>query len=389
MSKECQQPHLLAIGGYNAVYLLPFADNLHKTDILARLRIPKGGIMNNGSGLTAEDLSGRFLSEVATLRFLKAKTSIPVPSLYDWDDDGANPVGVPYMLMQRLSGRLFGPIIPQITAAGRMKLATQVARYEVELYDNSLSSIGCLVDADGTVGPLVPTCTGGLIPNDRGPFKSSKQFLLACVALELDLVKATDEWTAKRTTCSTINGGVGALSAEYAQRWFQLLHGAIMRLPEELPSTPCVFRLVHTDFNEGNLLLLSPEDPTIVGVIDWEGARVLPAWDARAGCTISWLLEWLGRGEEQDVEKQQLRQLYADITHKGGRVLGQSPLSLQRLMELLESRPSFTSDRQRLDTRFLDWFADAERAGKDCCLSELDAFRSLKAFIEDHSFEVV
>jgi hypothetical protein len=48
------------------VYLLPFADH---TDILARLRIPGGGIMNNGSGATAEDLSGRFLSEVVLAAF--------------------------------------------------------------------------------------------------------------------------------------------------------------------------------------------------------------------------------------------------------------------------------------------------------------------------------
>ncbi|KAJ7512258.1 hypothetical protein B0H11DRAFT_2214061 [Mycena galericulata] len=386
MGKTCTGVHLLAIGGYNAVYLLPFDDG---TDILGRLRIPGGGILDNGSGMTAEDLSGRFLSEVATLRFLRAKvTSIPAPELYIWDSDKTNPVGAPYMLMQRLSGFLFGPIIPQITAAGRTKLATQVARYEVELYDNHLSSIGCLIDAAGTVGPLVPTCTGGLVPNERGPFKSSKEFLLACVALELDLVTATDEWTAKRTAFSNSNGGVDALSAEYAERWFQLLHEAIMGLPEELPTLPPVFRLVHTDFNEGNLLISSPEDPTIVGVLDWEGARVLPIWDARTGLTISWLLQWLGPGEEEEVEKEQLRQLYAGIV-TDGRKLGQSPLCLQRLMELLECRPSFRSDRQRLDTLFLDWFANAEsQAKKAFCLSELEAFRSLKAFIEDPSSEV-
>ncbi|KAJ7654048.1 hypothetical protein DFH06DRAFT_1299126 [Mycena polygramma] len=380
MGKTCTGAHLLALGGYNVIYLLPFDDG---TDILARLRIPGGGLGDNGRDMTAEHLSARFSSEVATLLFLRAHApSIPVPELYAWDSDDTNPVGAPYMLMQRLSGVLFGSTMHRITAAGRAKLAAQVATFEVELYDHPLSSIGCLVDAAGTVGPLVRACTAGLLPNDRGPFKSSKEFLLACVALEFDLVTATDEWTAQRTACSDFNGGVEALSREYAERWFRLLRDAIMALPDELPTSPPVFRLVHTDFSEVNLLISSAEDPTIVAVLDWEGAQVLPSWDARAGLSIWWLLEWLGPDGEQEVEKEQLRQIYAGIVTER-RKLGQSPLSFQRLLQLLERRPSFLSDRQELDALFLAWFADAEAQGKTAfCLSELEPFRALKAFIE-------
>ncbi|KAJ7097799.1 hypothetical protein B0H15DRAFT_621661 [Mycena belliarum] len=71
----------LVIGGFNAYLLLPFDDG---TDILGRLRIPGGGPLDSGSRRTADDLSGRFL-EVATLRFLRAKTSR--------DSDKTNPVG--------------------------------------------------------------------------------------------------------------------------------------------------------------------------------------------------------------------------------------------------------------------------------------------------------
>ncbi|KAJ7260441.1 hypothetical protein B0H12DRAFT_373643 [Mycena haematopus] len=270
----------------------------------------------------------------------------------------------------------------RITAAGRAKLAAQVATFEVELYDHPLSSIGCLVDAAGTVGPLVRPCTQGLLPNDKGPFKSSKAFLLACVALELDLVTSADEWTARRTACSARNGGVAALSREYAEEWFRLLHDAIMALPDELPTSPPIFRLVHTDFSEANLLISSAEDPTIVAVLDWEGAQVLPSWDARAGLSIWWLLEWLGPAGEQEVEKDQLRQIYAGIVTER-RKRGQSPLSFQRLLELLESRSSFRSDRQKLDALFMAWFGEAEAQAKTAfCLSELEPFRALKAFIE-------
>ncbi|KAJ7215805.1 hypothetical protein GGX14DRAFT_562262 [Mycena pura] len=380
MGKTCTGAHLLALGGYNVVYLLPFDDG---TDIVARLRIPGGGLGNNGRGMSTEDLSARFSSEIATLLFLRANApSIPAPELYAWDGDNTNPVGAPYMLMQRPSGVLLSPIMDDITAVGWAKLAAQVATFEAELYDRPMSSIGCLVDAAGTVGPLVRTCTSSLLPNDRGPFTSSKEFLLAFVNLELDLVTAPDEWTAKRTACANLNGGVEALSRQYAERWFRLLRDAIIALPEELPSSAPVFRLAHTDFNEANLLISSAEDPTIVAVLDWEGAQVLPSWDARAGLSIWWLLEWMGPDGEREVEKEQLRQIYAGVITER-RELGQSPLCFERLLRLLQRRPSFLSDRQQLDDLFLGWFSAAEAQAKTAsCLSELEAFRSLEVFIK-------
>ncbi|KAJ6480869.1 hypothetical protein C8R45DRAFT_1003953 [Mycena sanguinolenta] len=372
MDKKCLGAHLLAIGGYNIIFLLSFED---QTDILARLRIPGGGLMNNGSDMTPQELSARFVSEVATMRFVKARTSIPVPELYHWDADPANPVGAAYMLMERISGVLLGP--GEITAAGLTQLVTQIAGFEVEVCNNALNSIGCLVDADGTIGPLVPSCTYGLVPNDNGPFRSSKQFLLACVAHELDEVRATEQWIAQRTKCSEFNGGVDALSAEYAERWFQLLHQAITTLPDELPTHPDVFRLVHTDFNDGNLLVSSAEDPTIVAVLDWEGARVLPVWDARAGSTISWLVQSV----EQADDKARLWELYHNITTQGGRVLGQSPLCWEELIPFFESAPSVTMDRERLNEGFQSWFVEVEKTSKESCPFDLESFRPLTAFI--------
>ncbi|KAJ7261744.1 kinase-like domain-containing protein [Mycena haematopus] len=373
MNKKCVGAHLLAVGGYNIVFLLPFDD---QTDIVARLRIPGGGSMGNGIGMTPQDLSARFVSEAATLRFVKTQTSIPVPELYHWDADEANPVGAPYMLMERVSG-VFLPRAYKITTAGLTKLVTQIANFEAEVYYHPLNSIGCLVDADGTVGPLVRPCTYGLVPNDRGPFKSSKQYLLACVGSELDEVRATKKWIAQRTKISSFNGGVDALSADYAERWFQLLHQAITTLPDELPSCPDVFRLVHTDFQSGNLLVSSAEDPTIVAVLDWEGAQVLPAWDARSGCNISRLLDEM----DDAVDKDRLDELYLDITSEGGRILGQSPLRWARLMWILESLPSLTMDKDRLNKSFREWFAEVEEIGKESCRFEFEAFRPLMTFI--------
>ncbi|KAJ7174465.1 kinase-like domain-containing protein [Mycena filopes] len=377
MGKTCTGAHLFAVGGYNAVYLLPFNDG---TDILARLRIPGGGQAENGRGMTAEHLSARFSSEVATLRFLKAHApSIPVPDVYAWDGDDANPVGAPYMLMERISGVLYKG---RCDAAGRAHIAAQVAAYETELRNLPLSSIGCLVDAAGTVGPLVRTCAFGLMPNDRGPFKTSKEFLLACVGIQLDLLAVGDDWTAERTACSDFNGGAGALSREYAARWFSLLRDAIAALPDDPPAT--TFRLAHTDFNQGNMLMSSAEkDATIVAVLDWEGAQVLPSWHAAAPLPLGWLVQEADHAAEDNAaEGEELMDIYDAIV--GDEPLQALPLATT-VLQLLERCSSVTLDRQRLDALFLDWFAQVSNI---VATSELDPFYPLKAFIESDGAEL-
>jgi aminoglycoside phosphotransferase (APT) family kinase protein len=39
-------------------------------------------------------------SEVATLKYVAEHTSLPVPKVYAWNTNGANPVGAEYMIME-------------------------------------------------------------------------------------------------------------------------------------------------------------------------------------------------------------------------------------------------------------------------------------------------
>ncbi|KAJ7081444.1 kinase-like domain-containing protein [Mycena epipterygia] len=372
MKKKCIGVHLLTAGGYNIVFLLPFDDG---TDVLARLRFPGDGREGHdyANGVSEQELAERFSSEVATLRFLKTRTSIPVPELYHWDADAANPVGTRYMLMQRFSAELLINVFNDMTPAGRENLVTQIATFEADLYDNSLGSIGVLIDENGTIGPFGPSC------NNRGPFTSSKQLLLACVDTELDLItRRPEEWTNERAVWGEVNGGVEVLPADYAAQLLQLLKSAIGRLPDELSSSPPVFRLAHTDFNSGNILVLSAEDPTIVAVIDWEDARVVPAWDARVGCDLSWICWDIPSVEDGKA----LQKIYNDITTADGRSRGTSALCLQDLLSLLEGWPTRRLDQKRLNNELLAWLASAESSGKKCCSLELESFRGLKEFIE-------
>ncbi|KAJ6536593.1 hypothetical protein DFH09DRAFT_1401708 [Mycena vulgaris] len=369
------------------VFVLPFDDG---TDVLARLRIPGDKLAY--TGIAEHDLAERFVSEVATLRFLKARVpAVPVPEVYHWDADAANPVGTRYMLMQRVrpalphslmlssaqfSAVLLAHVVDELDAAGRRHLVAQIARLEAELRRTPLPAIGMLTDETGTVGPLGPSCTGRhALPADRGPFASAKQLLLACVDTELRALAPAHptEHAALRS-----ERRADALPAAYAEEWFRLLHAAIAALA---PARwfPLLLRLAHTDFQDGNVLVASAADLTVVAVLDWEGARVLPAWDTRDGCHVAWMYwEWF-----PPEEKGALLRVYDDIAPGDG-----SPW--RGLLAMLEARPALGCDRVRLDRRFLEWFAALERGGGGggegkgwgaAEEAELEGFRRLREFI--------
>ncbi|KAK7063730.1 altered inheritance of mitochondria protein 9, mitochondrial, partial [Favolaschia claudopus] len=378
VNKKCVDIHLLAVGGYNIVH------------IVARLRDPGEGNDNRDPDTTPEDIAARFVSEVATLRFLNANVSIPVPTLYAWDSEWTNAVRAPYMLMQRISGYLLRDL--RITPAGWEKLAAQVAGFEAEICSHPLRSIGSLIDPDGSMGPLVKSCTFYNMVSGRGPFTSSKEYLLCYVDCILDEVKDLDGYIAGRTQCSQINGGVDALPAAYAREWFELLRGALVRLPDELPGHPDLFRLAHCDFNENNLLfssasrLSTSDNPSIVGILDWEGTSVAPAWDQRQGCNIRWILD-CAQSKSGSEEGNKLLKIYDDALLTPGRTFCRSPLRFEKLVGLLDT-PIIILSRGQLDARFSSWFDQAEAASGGSYKAELEAFRALKLFIDAPHSEV-
>ncbi|KAJ7801275.1 hypothetical protein B0H14DRAFT_2615483 [Mycena olivaceomarginata] len=143
---------------------------------------------------------------------------------------------------------------------------TQLADFRAQLLTLTFPIIGCLVDDNGTVGPLGLSCTYPFMlkKNNRGPFASSKDFLLAH-ALPADQLVPTE-----------------------------------------------TFVLFRDDFNSGNILV-SWSDPTeVVGILDWEGSRISPLWDPRGLCSV---LNTRGAVEDSK-EFHSLKELQEDILQR-------------------------------------------------------------------------
>jgi aminoglycoside phosphotransferase (APT) family kinase protein len=84
------------MGGMNYHIEIQFEDGI---SWLARIR------RVNATSPPADLQAYIMRSEVATLQFLRSKTKVPVAEVYDYNLDEKNPIGVEYILMEKLAGQ--------------------------------------------------------------------------------------------------------------------------------------------------------------------------------------------------------------------------------------------------------------------------------------------
>ncbi|KAJ5580197.1 uncharacterized protein N7459_006182 [Penicillium hispanicum] len=111
-------------GACNVVIALSFSDGIQW---IARIQLP----LDDGSD--DESVATSLLSEVSTMELIRARTTIPVPSVFGYDVSTRN-IGYRYILMEALSGRpLNGRIALSVPDAYKDKFATQLAHCLYEL----------------------------------------------------------------------------------------------------------------------------------------------------------------------------------------------------------------------------------------------------------------
>lgn len=89
-------PTKFAYGTYNVALEIAFSDSVCW---IARVRLPY-------EGEEEAQVERDMLSEIATIRLGKEKTTVPVPQIFGNDVNGTNPLGYRYILMEALPGRV-------------------------------------------------------------------------------------------------------------------------------------------------------------------------------------------------------------------------------------------------------------------------------------------
>ena len=236
------------MGGMNYHIEIQFEDGI---SWLARIR-------RSNATSPPSDLQGYIMcSEVATLQFLR-KTRVPAPKVFDYSFDGESPIGVGYILMEKMTGKSLRWSLT--SAEQRHKVMSQLADIYIELQAFPFDLMGSL-DQPGAdhVGPFArESLTDYLNSKMRpiGPFTSPRDFILASIQLTLDLIMR------------------GECYAERAVDAF-LIHRFLLDSASSILSYHGLddgqFYLKHAD-DKGDHILVD-DDYNITAIVDWEWAH--------------------------------------------------------------------------------------------------------------------
>ena len=239
-------------GGVNLLFELSLGDGEFW---IARIRRPDVRYPLDGMDYVLE-------SEVATMRFVHASTSIPVPAVraHNAHFGNQNPVGMPYIIMDAMPGkRLYGsPRSDFIPDAFKEKVYRQFADFLLQLYDKPFTHIGMLFANNSTPsGVQVGEIHDHFYRfHPYGPFATSQVFYQARWAL-LDEYYATQDPPPPASDIVPDDDMSVALQCLVDQR-----------------TANGPFYLTHPDYQIHNFLF--DDQFTITGVLDWSGCQTLP-----------------------------------------------------------------------------------------------------------------
>ncbi|KAJ3545518.1 hypothetical protein NM208_g2473 [Fusarium decemcellulare] len=197
------------------------------------------------------------LSEIATLKTLRSRTSIPVPQVYGFDPSPGNPFGFPYMFMGYLKGRVLpSTIARQVPVVYHKKIAGQLADVLFKLENLTFDQLGRIWCGENCDEPP------RIIPQEQNvetiataPEKTSLEWFYELRQDQnrqaLDGHADDPGW---RTSCWILKSAISHIIIE------DRLHGP--------------FPLCHFDLHYGNLLF--DDEYNLTGVLDWSQAATAP-----------------------------------------------------------------------------------------------------------------
>ncbi|CAA7261883.1 unnamed protein product [Cyclocybe aegerita] len=204
-------------------------------------------------------------SEIATMRYVRLHTKIPVPEVYLADTSPDNHVGAQYVVMQQMEGQRLYRIWDELTIEHQKAVLGQIAAVLAQLANCKFDSIGCLQD-DFNVGPLIHSVgvkedgIESLRILRKGPFTTA-----------LDYLESFLEDVPHLPRLEPLMADVKLLLRTHFAS----------QDPARLLQPP--FRLIHADFDAQNMLFTAPTNendgpPRLTAILDWEYAHTGPLY---------------------------------------------------------------------------------------------------------------
>ncbi|KAI0199161.1 hypothetical protein F4808DRAFT_222400 [Astrocystis sublimbata] len=208
-------------------------------------------------------------SEVATLKFLES-VDVPAPKVFDFAvEDEANPVGVGYILMEKLSGKSLRWSLA--TPEQKKNLMTDLAGVLVQLSKHPfklLGSLNCPADPS-RVGPFaresLTDFTAAHEMRPLGPFSSWEEYHRSSLQLIMDLIVRGEMYSQRPVNAYLIH--------RFLLDLIPTVLSSASAVDNDAGDGPVYF-LKHAD-DKGDHIMVD-EDFHITGIIDWEWAHTAP-----------------------------------------------------------------------------------------------------------------
>jgi aminoglycoside phosphotransferase (APT) family kinase protein len=259
----------IAIGGFSVLFNVLVDGGHNDKSWVVRIRLPR-----QGESLTPQQRHSESLlleSEIATMRYVRENSSIPVPDVYGYDTSFTNPLGHPYMFLEMVVGTAAMWATMSCTLDQRHKLIRNMASIVHELGTLTFPAIGqlrCSATGPGkvAVGQLVSR-RGEIV----GPFSTSTEYYHSRARLIVDHLKSGYNEPAAtpgvdKNTHSTQEDKQQALAVRAATI---LAERSIIDGTYAGP-----FPLKHPDLSFQNVLV--DENFVVVAVLDWSFASTVP-----------------------------------------------------------------------------------------------------------------
>jgi hypothetical protein len=234
------------------VFEIKFSDG---TLWVARISLPPLPTAPDDSTLLPSPGPEVILSEIATIRYIASKTSIPLPRIHAYELKRNNAFGAPYMLMDEVLGKFIRPL-PSTPIEDVPHVYGQTAEIVLALSRLTFSKIGLLSSDDANHGT-----------------PDISQYLFHDLSLRNSFTTASECYTTRfQTFLDEKRNQVPPHEEWIVFAWLCLQSIPHFLIPE---LDNCPFPLHHPDLNNGNILYNNND---IVGVLDWTAAGTFP-WE--------------------------------------------------------------------------------------------------------------
>ncbi|KAJ7076102.1 kinase-like domain-containing protein [Mycena belliarum] len=320
----CVKVEIIAFESYHFVSVLHLESG---RKLIARVKFSAASLSKTFT------TSWRTNSEVATMKYIKENTTIPVPEVYLHDDDVSGEVGGSWMVAEYIPHRDASLYYrwPRMSRSQKEDACKAIAKIWHELLSLRFDAVGSLrIDEAGKIamGPMaVPSCWASwekpIYPafEDCGPFSTTREWLLSLAKQDIQIKDTIDP------------------ESDAGKRSKQLMQAAINKISRSPllssdPRTELPITLVHVDLCASNILV-SPDDPTIItAVIDWEGACTTPLWAARPNHVMGVRAVLQGHIDMWDPK---LDEANINLEHLLGKLQGEIDPDDQKALDLLRA----------------------------------------------------